>query len=462
MACRVGVIAALLVLGWFSIIGSRDTRHALYAQIEKARLLHSLRALYAEGAFSASSVTWDSGWQGICEDGRRARLYVPSEPGAAGVASIAAVGTGDFVALDQLTARPEVWAVQPSTLAYHLALQGDWIGAAQAYERAPVAAHRRFWGTILFLAGQNAFDSGDSETADRLLRKAEALYKQSGPFSSPALAACLQRWGRHEEARRELRRAAAIVPPAPTDSQLLAEFQPASAPLPAPEWVAAREAQPSYPVSVAPAAEWTVVGVDVNQDDLRQSPLLRVTTYWRTPREPDRVALLPSIVRNLVANGALEWDYAPQGVRPFGYFQLVYPKAPRVSVEREAGRSNALCLTPPLGREGTGLQGLTFPLSTASGTTLIQGGDVVSREGGSFAIGRHWYGKSTPNSYSYVALAQARGAPNEWQTLVGYVTLQPGVDSVALWLLRHDGLGGKTCYANLFMFELPPPPSAPA
>lgn len=431
---------------------------AARAGAEKARVLHSLRPLYGEAASPVSFAAWDAGWRDLCEASRSPRVYLPSEPSARGIAALAALQFGDLPALRELVAGADVDRV-PNGVAYDRMLHGDWLGAAQAYDGTTGPALGRLWGTVLFLAGQAAYDAGDVPLAGRLLFRAEELYGQDGPYSSPSLAQCLDQWGRHAEAQRELRRAAAVLPPDASIRQLQPAFLPNAAGRPDLEWLPAQAVRPAYSVSLTVPVDWTVLGADVDQDDLRRSPLLRVTTYWRTPRVPERVAAVHSVVRNLVANGALEWDYAPAGVRPFGYFQLVYPQPPQVSLATETGGRRALCLSSPPGT-GTGVQGLSFPLATTDGTIIIQGGDVVSREGGYFAVGRRWYGGAAQSPYSYVASAPAGSTPADWTTFVGAATLEPGAQSVALWLL-HRGDGGTTCYANLFMFELPSAPVTP-
>ena len=449
---RTAVIIFLMILGCFAL--NDGNRHTFHVAIEKAQVLHSLR--HFDVAEVSSPANWDSGWQRLCEKNSGPQVYTPSNSDASIVATIIAISAGDFEAAGELLAREEVRTTYPGGWAYYLALQGDWIGSAEAYEREPILRDARFWGTVFFLAGQRAFDAGDSETADRMLVKAETLYSQYGPFSSPSLAKCLELWGKPEESQRELRRSAAVIPPGGVGDKALAGFLPPESSAVAVDWLPLNAVRPSYPVSTTVAADWMLMGLDVNQDDLEESPLLRVTLYWHTRTQPDRAARVYTVVRNLVANGALEWDYAPQRVRPFGYFETVYPEFPKVSLEREAVHHNVLCVAPPLPEEPSGLQGLVFPLSTSGGTTLVQGGDVVSREEGGFALGRRWYGDSARYPYSYVDSGKA---PADWQSFVGSVTLNAGVHSVALWVL-NSGKGGKTCFDNLFLFELPSPPVA--
>jgi hypothetical protein len=432
--------------------------------VERARVLRSLGSFDLDTAVSSPATSWDQGWLGLCQGDAAARVYMPSESSARVIAARAAVGVGDFLTLRALVTQPDLRATFPNASAYERALRGDWLGAAEAYDNAGTKDGNtaRFWGTILFLAGQRAFDAGDQQTADRLLTEANTLYGKDGPFSSAALAHCLDGWGSPADARRELRRASASLSPIELPGPLSSFVSDANLATSV-DWRPSEAARPAYRIAVDVEPDWSVVGVDVDRQDLRQSPLLRVATYWQTPRMPDQVAILHSMVGNLVANGALQWDYAPPGVRPFGYFASVYSDPPSVSVRTDADGRKSLCLTSPPGPapvngSSTGVQGLTFRLTPSiAGSTLIQGGDVISREGGYFALGRRWFGGSALNPYSYVAAAPAGAAPTEWKTFVGSEQLEPGVDSVAVWLL-HNGQGGATCYTDLFMFELPAPP----
>ena len=107
---------------------------------------------------------------------------------------------------------------------------------------------------------------------------------------------------------------------------------------------------------------------------------------------------------------------------------------------------------------GNGLAGRPFALARTDGTTLVQGGQVVSRGGSGFAMGRSWTGTPETNPYSYVA--NGFTSPAEWTLFVGAMRLPAGADSVRVLLQNNYGPpGAETCFANLFLFELGNPPA---
>jgi hypothetical protein len=203
--------------------------------------------------------------------------------------------------------------------------------------------------------------------------------------------------------------------------------------------------------------------VDVNRDDVRDAPVLRIAAYWQTSRRPGEVLRVQSVVLDLVANGTLEWEYTPRvAVRPFGYASSMYGVAAQQSegVEDAGERGGALCLTRLSSELPAGLEGPVFPVWAGHSGLLVQAADIMSPDGGGYALGRRWYGDSGPaNPYSYVASGPS--APSDWTTFAGTETLSAEVQSVRLWIMNVQGrLGARTCFSNLFMFEVPAPPQA--
>jgi hypothetical protein len=121
----------------------------------------------------------------------------------------------------------------------------------------------------------------------------------------------------------------------------------------------------------------------------------------------------------------------------------------------EAGHP-AICLVRGEAGTGSGVEGLSYPLNPGAGL-LVQGGVVASHDGSGFALGHYWDNAHLDLPYSYVASAPI--APDDWTTFVGTDVVPPGATAVRLWVQNNYGAAGaETCFADLFMFQLPDPP----
>jgi hypothetical protein len=199
---------------------------------------------------------------------------------------------------------------------------------------------------------------------------------------------------------------------------------------------------------------WALAGFDVAVNDVRTSPLLHATTYWKTAARPNQVALRHLLVRDLVANGSFEWDFSAPGALPFGFPASVYHNRVPVSVEASEGHGNMLCMTRPPD-EGVGLEGLRFGLTKAA-RLLVQGGDVFSPNESGFALGRRWFGATQSEGYTWMTSGPA--ASSVWASYAGAAERPAGASAVSAMLLNsYGGPGGKTCYADLYLFEAVPP-----
>src|SRR5262249_28270138 len=149
----------------------------------------------------------------LCDQSGSPQLYLPTDPTVRAAGLQAAAVLGDFPAAAILSGGTPGQAGGVPAAAYAEALNGNWLAAAQKLDGQPRQAPSNSWGTVLYLAGQQAFQGGDTATGDRLLRQAEGLNGDDGPLLSPALADCLARWGRDQDSQAQLRRSAAALPP---------------------------------------------------------------------------------------------------------------------------------------------------------------------------------------------------------------------------------------------------------
>jgi hypothetical protein len=446
-------VALVVVMGVSWIVGGTSPVVA----IENARVLRSLRTMYKPDYVRSFTLGWDNGWASACEASLPPSVYSPASPEARRSALIAATRVGDFGTAARL-AGLGTSAGPDSDRAYAAFLSGDWLAAAQATRGTPAGIPDPVWGTILYLAGQEAFALGDTATADALLQRSDALVGEAGPMTSTHLAHCLERWGRPADALAERRRAATQrIGDDATPTPLARAFLPPSVELGASlTWVPAAQAQPRYVLARPGTGRWSLFGLDINQTDLAHLPVLRVATYWRTVDRPDEVAIERTIVRDLVANGALEWDHAAPAGRPFGFPGSVYRNAVPLTIEQQPGRGSVLCITRPADGAGVGVEGLDYALARTNGVTLVVGGDVVTYGGSGFTLGARWFGSQEPTPFEYIG--QAMMAPSEWTTYVGALPLQAGAHTVRLWLQNVYGpAGARTCFDNMFMFELHTP-----
>jgi hypothetical protein len=417
-------------------------------------VLRSLGADYAaRGGRVEPGESWDAGWSTLC-GGQSPTVFQPTTAGARTAGLLAAIQLGDFGAAERL-ARPPT----PEPDAYAAALQGDWVTAAGSYAALAdpsAAVVDRFWGAVLYHAGQVASAAGDRARAARWLVAAQTLVGQAGPPASPALAACLDQWGRPDEARDEWRRVASVLATDdPRWSHIESLFGPRSQPDSVPRTLSAAGTPPQFRLSDGATG---LAGLDVDARDLRASPIVHVTLYWPTD-QPGQLAQQHLSLRNLVANSALGLDAAAAGVRPFGFPRTLASEPFGVSVEQRDGQSAALCLQRPLSGGVAGIEGVAASLAGHQAPHRIaQGGQVMSPDGSGFALGRWWDGTDEAQPYSYVASGPT--APAEWTSYVGTAVLPAAARSVRVWL--YNGVGpsqARTCYRDLFMFELPDSPA---
>src|SRR5579859_183039 len=218
----------------------------LRPSLENPLVLRSLGGTLDPRAIGSAAVAWDTGWARLCRGSSTAAPFLPASRGSATIALEVALRSGDFALARDLLGSGS--ALDASTQATdRLALAGDWFGAAQV-DMTPQEFTPAMWGTILFLAGQQAAAT-DRQAADRLLSQVERYTGDDGPLVSAELANCLQQWGRMDDAKREIRRAAPVVAQDPNGlSTLTSTFLPGDAGSTESSWIAADLAMPEYAV----------------------------------------------------------------------------------------------------------------------------------------------------------------------------------------------------------------------
>lgn len=418
--------------------------------LDSIRVARSLSSVYDPAQRFGGVRAWDDGWQRLCVSSSAPGIYIPASEPAAAQALTASLAAGDFPAANQIVlSTPGV----PGGRSASALLNASWLESATSGAR-PSGLSDAVWGTVLYLAGQSAARSGDLSRADDLMRAAEPLYGDDGPVPSLALSRCLQEWGRPDEARAELRRAS---PKLPADSATLADLaQEFVGDVKTSEsWVHADQVHPEFTLEPALDVGGAPSGLDVNLDDLRNSPMLRTNIYWTSPDRPGMVQVQSTVVRNLVANGAFAWDYTPAAVHPVGFTASIYHNLVQVEVRDDPSVGRTLCLRRREDEPGVGVEGSVFPIAPLANSVLIQGGEVMTPDGAGFGLGRRWFG--TQDTYPYAFLRQAPVGPGSWSRLAGAFTVSSETNGIRVWVLNYGPGGAETCFANLFLFEVSRP-----
>lgn len=420
--------------------------------LDSLRVVRSLGGVYDPAQPAEQANAWLEGWQRLCPQPSPPVIYTQAGQPAASLALHAALATGDYPAA-RLLSGSTLDSGDGATAAD--LLSGNWLAAST--ETEPAGLRDVEWGTVLYLAGQQAAAAGDFARAGTLLQQAEPLYGEQGPLASPALSECLSEWGRPEEATAMLRRASPALLADDSNLRLLAErFGPGLPQQVDGRWQDVDRVEPQYALSPSTTqGGWTAVGIDVNGDDLRDSPVIRTSVYWTNPDHPGQVRIDSTVVRNLVANGAFAWDYAEGPVHPFGFTASIYHNAVPVDLTDTESVGKSLCLRRLPDEPGIGLEGAQFQLVPATGSVMVQGGAFMSPDGAGLGLGRRWLGSDDTYPYSY--LRQDPIGPSTWTRQAGAFTLSSGATGLRAWLVNYGPGGTEACFANLFLFALPPP-----
>ena len=469
----------LLSIRWMPALAANLDRVAILTEEDGADFRSGL-----------DEASWDDGWRRLCAGNAGAPTASPSvHPGALPFAAAAHLDRGDFSAALALYRQAQSTDTDSSLVAaYTAALNLEWAKAADLYDfEHSGGRHRRFWGTVSYLAAQQASFSRDSRRADALYRQANDYYWTDGPYAGMALVDCLERRGRFLEAYDAYRRALATVPPEnalnhlPRFNQLrlrgLQEWQrldPNNRQVS--EWLQFHEndvetnetpieqlpesaAEPQVRLNLRLDDRRSLIGFDYRPDDIETGPFMDVLFYLRRAGDNgERYVRVQKTVFNQTANGAFRWDAVPDGVQPVGWHH--YPPHERRrplphldwrSLDGDEGRW--LCLDGALGDGGAHLEAVSTTL--LGGRTYVQGATTFLRGEGRLSLGRRWAGGQRPR-YSYAGHGHR---PNEFKVVAN--TWQPpaAAHSVTTWLIAHQR--GAACFRDLYLFALPDFKSAP-
>ena len=478
---RIGLVLAAGLGGLLLLVlVVPDVYSELLANIERVRALRGLDLPRHEQ--SLDEVAWDLGWQSLCSTISGAETVpMPPTEGALEFSALASLDRGDYATAKALLEHlPDQGAAddEPNGLAYLAALDMDWVEAARSYEPQAVPRHRRWWGTIFYLAAQKLMFEGELDEAVELYRRADAAYGLHGPYLGLGLAECLVERGRFLEAWDAYRRALAVVLPEDALDHLSRFDDLRRQGLRAwhqvdPEnervvhWLAFYEEDSRQEVAMTESLDEepvpqvaleldlgdgrTLMGIDYRVEDLETGPFMVVDFILREGvGEQVGYRRVRRNVLNQAPNGAFAWDRVPDGVRPLGWHGFVYSTDLAALVWEELTPDEVwLCLDAVRIGTAFGLQGSTAPL-TDEKPDYVQGGRAFPVGDASLSLGRTWFGVNEPHNYSYVVGGRQ---PDQPQSMLGLWNPAAGADSVAVWLIAHKMSMG--CFRELYLFALP-------